>query len=68
MENEANDLKVSLRILLGKSTSSTTAFGHFFTFTFPEYIWETLVTISSLETLRLISCVGSDYPQYSYVG
>jgi hypothetical protein len=29
------------------------AFGHFFTFTFPEYIWETQATISSLETLRL---------------
>jgi hypothetical protein len=36
--------------------------------TFPEYIWETLAAISSLETSRFTSRVGSDCPQYSYTG
>jgi hypothetical protein len=44
------------------------ALGHFFIFTFPEYIWDTLSTISSLETLWLTSRVGSNCPQYSYAG
>jgi hypothetical protein len=29
---------------------------------FPEYIWDTLAAISSLETLRFTSRVGSDCP------